>query len=157
MSIIWAILIGFVVGIIAKFLTPGKDPSGFFITAAIGVAGSLTATFLGRALGWYATGETAGCVIRTDLMRFRTLTFTKPEERIGSMAASQRHQNSEIGQLIVSLISDGRRRGWNKIYFRSSIELGIFTRCMTWVKRCRLKQQSPHMGDTQNITIKPSM
>ena len=60
MSIIWAILIGFVVGIIAKFLTPGKDPSGFFITAAIGVAGSLTATFLGRALGWYAIGETAG-------------------------------------------------------------------------------------------------
>ena len=60
MSIIWAILIGFVVGIVAKMLTPGKDPSGFFITVAIGIAGSLTATFLGRALGWYATGETAG-------------------------------------------------------------------------------------------------
>ena len=60
MSIIWAILIGFVVGIVAKMLTPGRDPSGFFITAAIGIAGSLTATFLGRALGWYATGETAG-------------------------------------------------------------------------------------------------
>lgn len=60
MSIIWAILIGFVVGIIAKILTPGRDPSGFFITAAIGIAGSLAATFLGRALGWYATGETAG-------------------------------------------------------------------------------------------------
>lgn len=60
MSMIWAILIGFVVGIIAKFLTPGKDPSGFFITAAIGIAGSLIATFLGRSLGWYATGETAG-------------------------------------------------------------------------------------------------
>jgi len=57
MSIIWAILIGFVVGIIAKFLTPGKDPSGFFITAAIGVAGSLTATFLGHALGWYGPGK----------------------------------------------------------------------------------------------------
>lgn len=60
MSIIWAILIGFVVGIVAKFLTPGRDPSGFFITAGIGIAGSLIATFLGRALGWYATGETAG-------------------------------------------------------------------------------------------------
>lgn len=60
MSIIWAVLIGFFVGIIAKFLTPGKDPSGFFITAAIGIAGSLIATFLGRSLGWYATGETAG-------------------------------------------------------------------------------------------------
>ncbi len=60
MSIIWAVLIGFVVGIIAKFLTPGKDPSGFFITAGIGIAGSLIATFLGRSMGWYATGETAG-------------------------------------------------------------------------------------------------
>ena len=60
MSIIWAILIGFVVGIVAKMLTPGRDPSGFFITAAIGIAGSLTATYLGRAMGWYATGETAG-------------------------------------------------------------------------------------------------
>ena len=60
MSIIWAILIGFVVGIIAKFLTPGKDPSGFVITAGIGIAGSLAATFLGLSMGWYATGETAG-------------------------------------------------------------------------------------------------
>ena len=60
MSIIWAILIGFVVGMIAKMLTPGKDPSGFFVTTAIGIAGSLAATFLGRGLGWYATGETAG-------------------------------------------------------------------------------------------------
>lgn len=60
MSIIWAILIGFVVGIVAKFLTPGRDPGGFFITAAIGIAGSLIATFLGRALGWYQVGESAG-------------------------------------------------------------------------------------------------
>jgi uncharacterized membrane protein YeaQ/YmgE (transglycosylase-associated protein family) len=60
MSIIWAVLIGFVVGILAKFLTPGKDPSGFFITAGIGIVGSLIATFLGRSMGWYATDETAG-------------------------------------------------------------------------------------------------
>lgn len=60
MSIIWAILIGFVVGLVAKMLTPGRDPSGFFITVAIGIAGSLLATYLGRALGWYAVGETAG-------------------------------------------------------------------------------------------------
>jgi uncharacterized membrane protein YeaQ/YmgE (transglycosylase-associated protein family) len=60
MSLIWAILIGFFVGIIAKLLTPGRDPSGFFVTAIIGIVGSLIATFLGRALGWYATGETAG-------------------------------------------------------------------------------------------------
>lgn len=60
MSLIWAILIGFFVGVIAKFLIPGRDPGGFFVTAIIGMVGALIATFLGRALGWYATGESAG-------------------------------------------------------------------------------------------------
>lgn len=60
MSIIWTILIGFIVGLLAKMLTPGRDPSGFFITAAIGIAGSLLATFGGRGLGWYGEGEPAG-------------------------------------------------------------------------------------------------
>jgi uncharacterized membrane protein YeaQ/YmgE (transglycosylase-associated protein family) len=44
MSIIWTILIGFIVGLLAKMLTPGRDPAGFFITAAIGIAGSLLST-----------------------------------------------------------------------------------------------------------------
>ena len=61
MGIIWTILIGFIVGLLAKMLTPGRDPSGFFITAAIGIAGSLLATFGGRALGW-SDGEPAGFV-----------------------------------------------------------------------------------------------
>jgi len=60
MGIIWTILIGFVVGMLAKMLTPGKDPSGFFITAIIGIAGSLLATYGGQALGLYAAGEPAG-------------------------------------------------------------------------------------------------
>jgi uncharacterized membrane protein YeaQ/YmgE (transglycosylase-associated protein family) len=60
MSIIWIILIGFIAGVLAKFLTPGRDPSGFFITAAIGIAGSILATFLGRAMGWYQEGQSAG-------------------------------------------------------------------------------------------------
>jgi uncharacterized membrane protein YeaQ/YmgE (transglycosylase-associated protein family) len=60
MHIIWTILIGFVVGLLAKMLTPGRDPSGFFITAAIGIAGALLATFAGQALGFYAAGEPAG-------------------------------------------------------------------------------------------------
>ena len=47
MSIVWIILIGFVVGLLAKMLTPGRDPSGFFVTAAIGIAGSLLATLGG--------------------------------------------------------------------------------------------------------------
>ena len=60
MGIIWTILIGFVVGLLAKMLTPGKDPAGFFVTIAIGIAGSLLATYGGQALGLYAAGEPAG-------------------------------------------------------------------------------------------------
>ena len=62
MSIVWIILIGFVVGLLAKMLTPGRDASGFFITAAIGIAGSLLATFGGQALGLYHAGEPAGFI-----------------------------------------------------------------------------------------------
>ena len=62
MSILWIILIGFVVGLLAKMLTPGRDPSGFIITVLIGIAGSLVATFGGRALGLYQAGEAAGFV-----------------------------------------------------------------------------------------------
>ncbi len=60
MDIVWTILIGFVVGLIAKAITPGRDPSGFIITAIIGIVGALLATFAGRAMGWYAPGQTAG-------------------------------------------------------------------------------------------------
>ncbi len=62
MTLIWIILIGFVVGLLAKMLTPGRDPSGFFITAAIGIAGSMLATFGGQALGLYRAGEPAGFI-----------------------------------------------------------------------------------------------
>ena len=60
MSIIWTILIGFVIGLLAKLLTPGRDPAGFFITAAIGIAGSLLATYGGQMIGLYRAGEPAG-------------------------------------------------------------------------------------------------
>jgi uncharacterized membrane protein YeaQ/YmgE (transglycosylase-associated protein family) len=62
MTLIWIILIGFVVGLLAKMLTPGRDPSGFIITAAIGIAGSLLATFGGQALGLYRVGQPAGFI-----------------------------------------------------------------------------------------------
>jgi uncharacterized membrane protein YeaQ/YmgE (transglycosylase-associated protein family) len=55
-------IIGLVVGIIAKFLMPGKDPGGFIITAILGIVGSFVATWLGRALGWYQEGQTAGWI-----------------------------------------------------------------------------------------------
>ena len=59
---IMTFIIGLVVGIIAKFLMPGKDPGGFIITAILGIAGSFLATWLGRALGWYQEGATAGWI-----------------------------------------------------------------------------------------------
>jgi len=62
MGIVWTILIGFVVGLLAKVLTPGRDPAGFFVTAAIGIAGSLLATFGGQALGLYRADEAAGFI-----------------------------------------------------------------------------------------------
>jgi len=64
MSIIWTIIIGFIAGIVAKFLHPGSsnEPSGFILTAALGIAGSLVATYLGQALGWYRVGEGAGFI-----------------------------------------------------------------------------------------------
>src|SRR6187397_2035752 len=57
MGLIWTIIIGFIVGLLAKMLTPGRDPGGFFITAIIGIVGSLLATYGGQALGLYNPGE----------------------------------------------------------------------------------------------------
>jgi uncharacterized membrane protein YeaQ/YmgE (transglycosylase-associated protein family) len=64
MSIIWTIIIGFVAGIVAKFLHPGSsnEPSGFILTAALGIVGAFVATYLGQALGWYRAGEGAGFI-----------------------------------------------------------------------------------------------
>ncbi|WP_431099357.1 GlsB/YeaQ/YmgE family stress response membrane protein [Polaromonas aquatica] len=62
MTILWTILIGFLIGLVAKFLMPGRDPGGFIITVLIGIAGSFIATYLGMAMGWYQQGETAGFI-----------------------------------------------------------------------------------------------
>lgn len=62
MSIIWAIIIGFIVGLIAKFLMPGRDPGGFIVTALLGIVGAVLATFLGQAMGLYAAGQSAGFI-----------------------------------------------------------------------------------------------
>ncbi len=63
MGILWTLIIGLVVGAIAKFLMPGKDPGGFIVTMLVGVAGALLAGFLGRAMGWYANpGEGPGII-----------------------------------------------------------------------------------------------
>jgi uncharacterized membrane protein YeaQ/YmgE (transglycosylase-associated protein family) len=59
-ALLWEILIGLVVGVIAKLIMPGKDPGGILITIAIGIAGSIGATFLGQLIGWYKQGQSAG-------------------------------------------------------------------------------------------------
>ena len=63
MHIIWALIVGLVVGAIAKLLMPGKDPGGIIVTALLGIAGSLVANFLGRALGLYHAGDVGPGVI----------------------------------------------------------------------------------------------
>jgi uncharacterized membrane protein YeaQ/YmgE (transglycosylase-associated protein family) len=60
--LIWVILIGFAAGLVAKLLTPGTGPSGFFLTAALGVGGSLVATYLGQFTGLYSPGRSAGFI-----------------------------------------------------------------------------------------------
>jgi uncharacterized membrane protein YeaQ/YmgE (transglycosylase-associated protein family) len=63
MGIIWTIIIGFIAGVIAKIIMPGdNEPSGFILTAVLGIVGAFVATYLGQALGWYAPGEGAGLV-----------------------------------------------------------------------------------------------
>jgi uncharacterized membrane protein YeaQ/YmgE (transglycosylase-associated protein family) len=61
-SIIWTIVIGFIVGLLAKLVMPGKDPGGFIVTTLLGIAGSLLASYGGRALGLYGGDETAGFI-----------------------------------------------------------------------------------------------
>jgi uncharacterized membrane protein YeaQ/YmgE (transglycosylase-associated protein family) len=63
MQIIWTLIIGLIVGAIAKFLMPGKDPGGMIITILLGICGSVVATYLGRFLGWYQEGATAGFIM----------------------------------------------------------------------------------------------
>ncbi len=60
MEILGTILIGLLVGIVAKLLMPGRDPGGFIITTLLGIAGAFVAKYIGQAMGWYAEGESAG-------------------------------------------------------------------------------------------------
>jgi len=62
MNIIWTLLIGLVVGALAKLIMPGRDPGGVIITIVIGVVGSMIAHFIGTAAGWYAPNEPAGLI-----------------------------------------------------------------------------------------------
>lgn len=80
MGIIWTIIIGFIVGIVAKFLMPGKDGGGFILTTILGIIGSVVGTYVGSALGWYQVGEGAGfiaSVVGAMIVLFLARMFTK--------------------------------------------------------------------------------
>jgi uncharacterized membrane protein YeaQ/YmgE (transglycosylase-associated protein family) len=64
MGIIWTIIIGFLAGIVAKFIMPGRrnEPSGFILTTILGIVGAVVATYLGQLVGWYSAGEGAGFI-----------------------------------------------------------------------------------------------
>lgn len=63
MGFLWTIIIGFVAGVVAKFIMPGSnEPSGFIMTTILGIVGAFVATFLGQALGWYSAGQGAGLI-----------------------------------------------------------------------------------------------
>jgi len=63
LNLLWMAIIGLIVGAVAKLLMPGKDPGGIFITMLLGVAGSLIAGYVGRAVGWYQEGQSAGFIM----------------------------------------------------------------------------------------------
>ncbi len=62
MHILWMLVIGLVIGALAKLIMPGRDPGGVIITILLGIAGSLIAGYIGRAAGWYSPGESAGFI-----------------------------------------------------------------------------------------------
>ena len=81
MSILWTIIIGFIAGVIAKIVTPGKnEPKGFVLTTILGIVGAFVASFLGQALGFYRPGEGAGfigAIIGAVVVLFVWGIFTK--------------------------------------------------------------------------------
>ena len=62
MGLLYTLLIGLVIGAVAKFLMPGRDPGGCIITILLGIAGSFVASYLGQAMGWYTPGQPAGFI-----------------------------------------------------------------------------------------------
>ena len=92
MGIIWTIIIGFVAGVIAKFIMPGdNEPSGFILTTILGIVGAFVATFLGQSLGWYRPGEGAGLLLGgREWLRFTDF----PPGRIGRDVV----RSDEVGQ-----------------------------------------------------------
>jgi uncharacterized membrane protein YeaQ/YmgE (transglycosylase-associated protein family) len=63
MNILWTLIVGLVVGALAKLIMPGRDPGGIIITMLLGIAGAFVGTIVGRAMGLYRSGEGAGWIL----------------------------------------------------------------------------------------------
>jgi uncharacterized membrane protein YeaQ/YmgE (transglycosylase-associated protein family) len=78
---LWTVVIGLVAGVVAKLLMPGKDPGGILVTILLGIVGAVVANLLGRLVGWYQPGESAGFIAATlgaILVLFLYRKFRKP-------------------------------------------------------------------------------
>ncbi len=85
MHLLWTLIIGLIIGAVAKLLMPGKDPGGIIITILLGIAGSFVGTFIGRALGFYRDGASAGFIMSVLgaillLVLYRVIVRRRPAE-----------------------------------------------------------------------------
>jgi uncharacterized membrane protein YeaQ/YmgE (transglycosylase-associated protein family) len=81
--VIWMMIIGLIIGALAKLIMPGRDPGGILITMLLGIAGSLVGGFLGRLIGLYGPGQNAGFIVSTLgaillLALYRLVTHSRP-------------------------------------------------------------------------------
>lgn len=81
MGIIWTIVLGFVIGVIAKLIHPGKENMGFVVTVVLGIAGSFAAGVIGQFLGWYRAGEGAGFIASVIMAVIILLIYGKLRDR----------------------------------------------------------------------------
>lgn len=95
MGIVWTIIIGFLAGLVAKFIMPGRDPGGFIVTTILGIIGAVVATFLGQALHLYREGEAAGFIGAVIgavilLVLYRVVTRNRPVAPVDQVTTGRR-------------------------------------------------------------------
>ena len=90
MSVLWWILFGLLVGVVAKLLMPGRDPGGMIVTILLGIVGALVGGFLGRVLGWYREGDPVGFLMAVMGAILVVFVFRKPSgpPRVGVKGGS---------------------------------------------------------------------
>jgi len=81
MGIIWTIVLGFVIGLIAKFVHPGKENMGIITTILLGIAGSFLAGVIGQFIGWYKAGEGAGFIASVIVAIILLVVYGKIKSR----------------------------------------------------------------------------